>query len=130
MQHKLSKYVKCLKGATVKNRWTDGQRDKRQIIYWSSRRVGIHEFSQDSYLDRAWISKGNNGRNWSETKGNTILKQVFKFTVYLLGREDDLFIEVIIAILNGKIIKDVLGQKNFVNSKIKLKIWLTFIFKI
>lgn len=38
-----------------------------------------------------------------ETEGNIILKYVFKFTVYLLGREDYLFIEIIIAILNGKI---------------------------
>lgn len=71
--------------------------------------MGIHELSQRRYLDRAWISKGNNGRNWSETEGNAILKQVFKLAVYLLGREDYLFTEIIIVILNGKIIKDVLG---------------------
>ena len=83
------------------------QRDKWQIIYWGLGKVDVYEFSQESYLKMACISKEeteSNGRNQLEIEGKIILKYAFKFTIYLLGREDYLLIDLIIAPLNGKII--------------------------
>lgn len=32
MEHKLSKYVKCLKGTTVKNRWTAKETRENNLL--------------------------------------------------------------------------------------------------